>query len=841
MVAQICISIFILWLGVPALALGQSRVVISEIMYHPVERPAFNADGSPVLDLSKDVHEFIELHNPGPSAANLGEWRLTGGISYLFPANTVLQPGQFLVVAKNPEQLAAVPAYHLSPGSLLGPFSGQLGNDHDTIRLRDNANHVVDEVSYSASFPWAIGADALGAEDDFTGLDSRQHQYRGRSLERVSFTHPSNDPANWLASPLAAGPSPGRANAVRLAAPRPVVISFDVVQQSDAGRLIRANQPVRMDCAFSGTNGLSGVSVEYFVDDIDSTNESRLLVPATRAGQPGEGRFTALLPGQPDRSIVRFRIRADRGVGAEVVSPRADDPFFWHAYFVTPARPSTKPAYDLFVSKASLHTLATNISLSPRRVTAPDPPGFPRASWNATEPAVFVQDGIVRDIRLRHHASRVHRSPGRNSFKWKFPRYARFEGHPNIFVGDKPDFYIAAHGLFELAGLPTARLRHVDLFLNNAAALDRMEQEEMDNVLLDRYHTEQHSLNPAQPREGSGEIYKCVGLLAGERDGPYGPGDATRLPAIPPWWTPLQRYEWTYPLQNHSWKGYKPVQDLVEGLWRARGDSPVAPNPNLRAVRAWLEQNIDLEAAITYLAIRAWAASFDDTTQNYFLWRRVDGKWALLPWDFDFEFADHAVNCSIFLGEVGVTCANRYYPGYRPNYLYDAIFKACRNEFKERLFVLNNTLLHPDSLTALGYGAMLAPGDRITMRRFAETRLPRVNEQLGLGAYHGPRTPANLAPAPGARVSSPALLQASPYAHDTTPRPVHGSTTWIVRASDGAYTSPVARITSTTNLTSISIASDQLTTGKTYFWKCIYTDAAGHPSLASPETAFQVR
>src|ERR1051326_6346453 len=60
---------------------------------------------------------------------------------------------------------------------------------------------------------------------------------------------------------------------------------------------------------------------------------------------------------------------------------------------------------------------------------------------------------------------------------------------------------------------------------------------------------------------------------------------------------------------------------------------------------------------------------------------------------------------------------------------------ACRNEFKERLFVLNNTLLHPDSLTALGYGAMFAPGDRITMRRFAETRLPHVNEQLGLGLY----------------------------------------------------------------------------------------------------------
>src|ERR1051326_593605 len=93
---------------------------------------------------------------------------------------------------------------------------------------------------------------------------------------------------------------------------------------------------------------------------------------------------------------------------------------------------------------------------------------------------------------------------------------------------------------------------------------------------------------------------------------------------------------------------------------------------------------------------------------------------------------------------------------------------------------------------------MFAPGDRITMRRFAETRLPHVNEQLGLGLYSCPRTPANLAPAPGARVSSPALLQASPYAHSATPGPAHVSTTWLVRASSGAYTAPApgARVSS---------------------------------------------
>src|SRR5439155_756625 len=42
----------------------------------------------------------------------------------------------------------------------------------------------------------------------------------------------------------------------------------------------------------------------------------------------------------------------------------------------------------------------------------------------------------------------------------------------------------------------------------------------------------------------------------------------------------------------------------------------------------------------------------------------------------------------------------------------------------------------------------------------------------------------------------------------------------------------------TSNLTSLAIPFDQLTFGETYFWKCIYTDANGHPSLESAEASF---
>ena len=64
--------------GLASSAVVQSKVVFNEIMYHPVEREAFDANGSPALDLSEDVHEFIELFNAGPTTGRDGLLRRAG-------------------------------------------------------------------------------------------------------------------------------------------------------------------------------------------------------------------------------------------------------------------------------------------------------------------------------------------------------------------------------------------------------------------------------------------------------------------------------------------------------------------------------------------------------------------------------------------------------------------------------------------------------------------------------------------------------------------------------------------------------------------------------------------
>src|ERR1051325_2192846 len=109
-------------LGLSAVDVALPAVGINEIHYHPVENAAFNADGTPVLDLSNDVHEFIELYNDGVVDVPLAGWRITGEVNYEFSTNALIRAGQFLVVAKNPTRLAAVTQYGLNVSSLLGPY-----------------------------------------------------------------------------------------------------------------------------------------------------------------------------------------------------------------------------------------------------------------------------------------------------------------------------------------------------------------------------------------------------------------------------------------------------------------------------------------------------------------------------------------------------------------------------------------------------------------------------------------------------------------------------------------------------------------------------------------------
>ena len=84
---------------------------------------AFAANGTPLIDLTEDVHEFVEIHNAGATAVDLSNWALDDAIGFTFPPGATIPAGGYRVVGKNPARLQTVYSGLIG---VLGPYTGVL-------------------------------------------------------------------------------------------------------------------------------------------------------------------------------------------------------------------------------------------------------------------------------------------------------------------------------------------------------------------------------------------------------------------------------------------------------------------------------------------------------------------------------------------------------------------------------------------------------------------------------------------------------------------------------------------------------------------------------------------
>lgn len=139
------------------------EIVINEIMYNPIS--------------GDNDDEYVELHNPGPLAVDIGEWQFTAGIRYTLPPGTTIPAGGYLVVAANASKLAT---NHpgLNGANLVGDFNGNLSNGGERLALgRPDISFttnngvittnlfyiVVDEVTYVDGGRWGRWSDGGGS------------------------------------------------------------------------------------------------------------------------------------------------------------------------------------------------------------------------------------------------------------------------------------------------------------------------------------------------------------------------------------------------------------------------------------------------------------------------------------------------------------------------------------------------------------------------------------------------------------------------------------------------------------------------------------------------------
>ena len=159
--------------GLAALPAVAGDIVIHEIHYAPGDKTV--------------REEFVELFNRGTTAVDLGGWTLAEAVSFTFPPGVMLEPREYLVLARDLEGAGVF--YNVD---IFGQYEGKLDNAGDTIELRDAGDVLIDFVAYDDLAPWPAEADGGGP-----------------SLELIDSGSDNSDPASWA---LGLPYSPGALN-----------------------------------------------------------------------------------------------------------------------------------------------------------------------------------------------------------------------------------------------------------------------------------------------------------------------------------------------------------------------------------------------------------------------------------------------------------------------------------------------------------------------------------------------------------------------------------------------------------------------------------------------------
>jgi hypothetical protein len=311
------------------------QVVINEIHYHP--------------DNNKEAVEFIELYNASTDPLDISGWSFSG-ITYVFPAGTQIAADGYIVVCENPSALSIKFGV-----AALGPFGGSLSNEGERIVLSNAAGETIDEVDYDSDFPWPIAADGEGASMELLNpsLDNdlagswRSSDYNDHAFPESAF----------------GSPTPGSQNSTYKTNVPPQIRQVDHEPQQPM-----SNQPATITAKVTDPDGVKQVTLKYqivrpgsyipaylpvspisllianpdrsqpFNSDFESTaNWHELTMVDNGTGEDtvaGDDTYTAVIPGQINRTLMRYRIVAEDNGDELIQVPYADDPSLNFAYYV---------------------------------------------------------------------------------------------------------------------------------------------------------------------------------------------------------------------------------------------------------------------------------------------------------------------------------------------------------------------------------------------------------------------------------------------------------------------------------------------------------------------------
>ncbi len=327
---------------------GDRFITINEIHYNP--------------DKNTDLVEFVELCNTGPYAKDISGWFFDSGIKYTFPANSTIPAGGYIVVTQNPTAL--ISKYSVPVELVYGPFSGKLSNDGENISLCNISGDEIDHVKYKSAFPWPV----VGYEipDGHPGTGSS-----------IQLTNPAFD--NDLAgSWRSAYPTPAARNEAVFATNIPpqirqvkhfpvqphagenIIVSAKITDPDGVGTIRLYYQivaPGHYIPAYLPLDHSTLLSSPYQAlpanpDFKDPANWTQIVMLDDGNGSDelaGDNIYTATIPGQNNRTLVRYRINVSDIYGNNIGVPYADDPslnFACYVYNGVPPYTASKESVD---------------------------------------------------------------------------------------------------------------------------------------------------------------------------------------------------------------------------------------------------------------------------------------------------------------------------------------------------------------------------------------------------------------------------------------------------------------------------------------------------------------
>jgi Lamin Tail Domain/CotH kinase protein len=282
------LSLILGTIGFSPVANGQ--VGIDEIMYHPASERA--------------EEQYVELFNRGSQDVGLGGWKLKRGINYTFGAGTILPAGGYLVVAAD---LAAFRSKYPSVTNVVGNWSGHLNHRGEEIELENQNGSRIDLVFYATEGDF--GVRRAWPPDPSGWVWYAQHNGFGKSLELRNPALPRDQGQNWTAS-LADTGTPGSVNSVFSPDIPPLIL-----QVRHQPVLPRSSDSVSVTARLVDEQRAGLNAILFFRNASSATPPAFSSAPMFDDGQhqdgaPADGIYGAVLPPEPNGTVIEFYVEA---------------------------------------------------------------------------------------------------------------------------------------------------------------------------------------------------------------------------------------------------------------------------------------------------------------------------------------------------------------------------------------------------------------------------------------------------------------------------------------------------------------------------------------------------